>query len=63
MTYEYICKNCSHTWEVEQKITDQAINICPKCNQLTAKRLISGGTGFELKGPGWSSDGYSKNYE
>jgi putative FmdB family regulatory protein len=57
MTYEYECTSCKHVWEKEQKITESAVKICPKCNKETAKRLISGGTGFQLKGSGWFNSG------
>jgi putative FmdB family regulatory protein len=59
MTYEYECTSplCKHTWEEDQKITDQSIGLCPKCKQQTAKRLISK-SAFILKGNGWFKDGY-----
>ena len=59
MTYEYRCKSCSHTWEEEQKITAPPAERCPKCGEKSAQRLVSGGLGFELKGPGWAKDRYS----
>jgi putative FmdB family regulatory protein len=58
MTYEYLCENCEHTWEEDQKITAERITTCPKCGQETAKRLVSGGQGFQLQGSGWFKDGY-----
>lgn len=58
MTYEYICQNCSHNWEQEQKITENAIKECPNCNKQTAKRLISKNSSFILLGSGWASEGY-----
>jgi putative FmdB family regulatory protein len=59
MTYEYICLNCNHQWENEAKITEPPLKICPHCNQETAKRLVSGGLGFQLLG-GWAATLYSK---
>lgn len=59
MTYEYICTDCNHEWEEDQKITDEALTKCPKCGKETAKRLVSGGTGFQLVGGGWAKTGYS----
>ena len=53
-TYEYKCTNCSHGWEIEQKITDKPIKTCPKCGKKKAKRLISGGSGIIFKGDGWT---------
>jgi putative FmdB family regulatory protein len=44
-------------WEVQQKINDKPIEKCPKCKEDTAKRLISGGSGFVLKGSGWFNSG------
>jgi putative FmdB family regulatory protein len=61
MIYEYACMSCEHTWEVEQRITDEPIKDCPECKQQTAKRLISSGTNFILKGDGWANTGYSSS--
>lgn len=58
MNYEYKCTECGYEWEKEQKISDKPIVKCPKCKKKTAKRLISGGTGFILNGSGWYKDGY-----
>jgi len=57
MTYEYKCKDCDHHWEMQQSIKDDAAKKCPKCSKETAQRLISGGTGFVLKGSGWFNSG------
>lgn len=59
-TYEYECTNqdCKNTWEQDQSIKDEAIRECPKCQQQTAKRLISK-SNFVLQGGGWASTGYS----
>jgi putative FmdB family regulatory protein len=58
MTYEYVCTECEHEWLQEQKISEKPIELCPKCEKSSAKRQISGGTGFQLKGSGWFRDGY-----
>ena len=58
-TYEYGCTACGSEWEELQRITEPPIEVCPKCGKNTAHRLISAGTGFILKGGGWSSDLYS----
>ncbi len=58
-TYEYGCPACGHQWEEVQRITEPASEKCPKCGELKAHRLISGGTNFILKGGGWYSDLYS----
>jgi len=58
-TYEYVCEACKHAWEFEQRMVDDAVKKCPKCKKLKAKRMISGGGNFILKGSGWYSDLYS----
>lgn len=59
MTYEYVCEACGHQWETEQSIKDSALKTCVSCGASKAKRLVSGGTGFLLKGGGWYADLYS----
>lgn len=58
MTYEYVCEACGHQWEAEQSIKDSPLKKCVSCGTEKAKRLISGGTGFLLKGGGWYADLY-----
>ncbi len=58
MTYEYACGACGHEWEAEQSISEVPLKKCPKCGKPQARRLVSGGTGFLLKGGGWYADGY-----
>ena len=60
-TYEYACKSCAHEWETEQSIKEDPLKVCPKCHQETARRQISRGTGFILKGGGWYSDLYASS--
>ncbi len=54
-TYEYVCSACKNEWEVEQSMKDNALTECPRCKEQTARRQISRGTGFILKGGGWYS--------
>jgi putative FmdB family regulatory protein len=58
MTYEYVCTACGHAWEAEQPISAKALTECPSCHAETAKRQVSGGAGFILKGGGWYADLY-----
>jgi len=58
MTYEYACTACANAWEAEQSISAPPLTDCPSCHQATAKRQVSGGAGFILKGGGWYADGY-----
>jgi putative FmdB family regulatory protein len=59
-TYEYVCTDCQNQWEEIQKISEPALEVCPKCHKSTAKRQISGGS-FILKGGGWYADLYSSS--
>jgi putative FmdB family regulatory protein len=61
MTYEYVCTSCDHQWEAEQSISAPALKECPSCHASTAKRHVSGGAGFILKGGGWYADGYGSS--
>jgi putative FmdB family regulatory protein len=60
-TYEYACDACGAAWETEQRITESPLKRCPKCGKNAAKRQISGGGAFILKGGGWYADGYSSS--
>ena len=57
-TYEYVCSSCANEWEEVHKISEPAVEECPKCHNKTARRQISGGR-FILKGGGWYADLYS----
>jgi len=50
--YEYKCSNCSHEFEKIQKISEEPIKECPKCNKKSVSKLISAPS-FRLKGSGW----------
>jgi putative FmdB family regulatory protein len=51
-TYEYECKNCSHSFEVIQPISDSPLTTCPECGS-EIRRLIFGGAGVIFKGSGF----------
>ena len=61
MTYEYVCTACGNAWEAEQSISAAPLKTCPKCGTDHAKRQVSGGAGFILKGGGWYADGYGSS--
>jgi len=61
MTYEYLCTACGHAWEAEQSISAAPLTTCPHCHAESAKRQVSGGAGFILKGGGWYSDLYASS--
>jgi len=62
--YDYECPNCGHRQEEWHSIKESPDILCKYiedsdyqgpiyCNELM-KRVITGGTGFLLKGPGWT---------
>ena len=59
-TYEYVCDACHKGWELEQRMSEDAIKKCPKCGKMKAHRVISQGN-FILKGGGWYADGYGSS--
>ncbi len=50
-TYEYECETCGATFERRQTIAEAPLAECPNCHGKV-RRLVSGGAGFILKGPG-----------
>lgn len=50
--YEYQCKYCDAEIEKMQKINDEPLIMCPKCENPYLKRIVSK-TSFKLKGKGW----------
>ena len=59
--YEYRCEACGHEMEALQKMSDDALVLCPNCSEPTLKKLLSA-TGFRLKGGGWyETDFKSRN--
>lgn len=57
-TYEYKREDGS-TFEYEQRITEEALTICPTTGQKV-KRLISGGAGLVFKGSGFYLTDYAR---
>lgn len=51
--YEYECTKGCPQWELLQKLNDEHVKKCPTCKKNTARRLISGGGAFILKGKGF----------
>ena len=56
-TYNYECKKCENKLEVMQKMSDDPLTACPKCNEEELKKVIVAGGGFQLKGKGWFKSG------
>ena len=58
--YEYACKNCDHTLDALQKMSDDPLVECPECGKAELKRLISAPR-FRLKGEGWYETDFKKD--
>ncbi len=58
--YEYACKNCDHTMDALQKMSDDPLLECPECGKPALKRLISAPR-FRLKGQGWYETDFKKD--
>jgi len=50
--YEYKCDSCGHELEAFQKLRDDPLTQCPKCQKDALVKKISA-AGFRLKGGGW----------
>ena len=63
-TYDYECDACGHSWELFQKITDEPVKKCPKCNKKKARRLFGTGAAIVFKGSGFYQTDYrSESYK
>ena len=52
--YEYQCKACGDTFEVNQRMTEEPIRDCPACGtEGSVVRLVSAGSGLIFKGSGF----------
>lgn len=57
-TYGYQCNNCGHTFEVFQKITDEPVKKCEKCEGEVRRMLYP--VGIMFKGSGFHINDYRK---
>lgn len=64
--YDYQCKECGHTFEVFQKMSDPKLEDCPQDGCAgKVRRLLGTGSGLIFKGSGfyqtdYRSDSYKK---
>ncbi|AEA34181.1 FmdB family zinc ribbon protein [Hippea maritima] len=59
--YEYECKFCSHRFQLLQKFTDPAPDVCPNCGKEGGIKKLVSQTSFELKGSGWYVTDYKSS--
>jgi putative FmdB family regulatory protein len=55
-TYEYVCAECNHRFEVFQKVTERPATRCPKCRGRVRK--VFSPVGIIFKGPGFHCTDY-----
>ena len=49
-TYAYACKDCSHTFDIQQSFTDDTLTVCPACSGNLRKKFNSVGVVFKGSG-------------
>ncbi|MCX6142985.1 MAG: zinc ribbon domain-containing protein [Ignavibacteriales bacterium] len=59
-TYDYVCKECGHTFEEFQSMSSEFLTVCPSCGKPALKRQMAGGAGMIFKGSGFYSTDYRK---
>jgi putative FmdB family regulatory protein len=50
-TYAYECKDCGHTFEVQQSFSDKPVETCQECGGSVRK--LFGNLGVTFKGSGF----------
>lgn len=58
-TYVYVCENCGYEFEYFQKMSDEPLQKCPKC-QGKVQRMIGAGIGLIFKGSGFYITDYKR---
>jgi putative FmdB family regulatory protein len=64
-TYDYVCSDCDHSFELFQMMSDPVKRKCPECGTRGLRRLIGTGAGVIFRGSGfyetdYRSDSYKK---
>lgn len=57
-TYEYRCRACDHTFEIVQKMSDDALTICPECGGELRK--VFAPPAITFKGSGFYATDHGK---
>ncbi|NBU22315.1 MAG: hypothetical protein EBS38_00075 [Actinobacteria bacterium] len=50
-TYSYVCKGCSHAFDIQQSFSDKPLEKCEKCGGELRKQF--GNLGVTFKGSGF----------
>ena len=59
-TYDYRCDSCGHTVDEFQQMSDDALILCPECEERSLRRLIGSGAGIIFKGSGFYETDYKR---
>ncbi len=63
-TYDYVCDNCEHAFELFQSITEPVKRKCPECGKQKLRRLFGTGAAIMFKGSGFYETDYrSESYK
>ena len=57
--YEYECDACGRRFEVIQKFSDPAVDVCRQCGKGPVRRLFSS-PAIQFKGTGWYITDYAQ---
>ena len=57
-TYEYTCRDCGHTFDVVQSMTDDPLTMCPECGGSLRKVFAPPAIAF--KGSGFYATDHGK---
>jgi putative FmdB family regulatory protein len=55
-TYGYRCGDCGHQFEIVQRISEEPLKVCPKCQGKLSKMLYP--VGISFKGSGFYTTDY-----
>ena len=61
-TYDYMCDSCGYAFEVQHKMTDDPVTICPQCGK-TVRQVFSAGFGLTFTGKGFYQTDTQKKKE
>ena len=57
-TYAYMCRDCGHTFDIVQKMTEDTLTICPRCGGRLRKVFAAPAIAF--KGSGFYTTDHGK---
>jgi putative FmdB family regulatory protein len=57
-TYEYTCRDCGHTFDIVQKMSDEPLTVCPECGG--ALRKVFAVPAIAFKGSGFYATDHGK---